>query len=281
MSLKIKYNTREECLQAVKEDGLNIRFCNLDYRKDDEIAKTAIANDGLALLYTPYEYCLSYDVAMAAVKSNGLAYFCLPKTLRQDEAIALTAVMEYSYIYPYIDCTSISCEGLRLETIKNDATWLPRYYPNNEFNPTQYIGAQEYNHETYCIIAKVLDESNGQVFATFWKGGKPFGVDYYEDIQEARDCIDREMLKLKNMERDRMHKLGGIDTTITRRSYDHYVIDSQRDEHPENAKKYEVEDAIEAKKVEQQRERYRVEHYMDNMDEDIKRNLNNRYSYDR
>ena len=266
MSLNIKYKTKEECLNAVRQDGLNIRFCDLALRKDEDVAMTAVRNDGLALLYVPYEYALHYDLALDAVKSNGLAYFCLPKTLRQDDAITLAAVTEYAFIYPYTEASGIKCETMRLEAIKQDPSLLPKYFPNNDTCEWMYIGSQRYNNETYAIIAKCLDEDkNNQVFATFWKDGKPYGIDQFDTLSEAKSHIDSEMRKLRFMEEDRMDKLGGIDTTITRRSYDYFVKDSQRDEHPENHKKYQVEDAIEAKRIREERERYRVEHFQDDL----------------
>lgn len=266
MSLNIKYKTKEECLNAVKQDGLNIRFCDLELRKDEDIAKTAVRNDGLALLYVPYEYALHYDLAMDAVKSNGLAYFCLPQTLREDTSIAVAAVSEYAYIYPYVDCRQVKCEAFEIEAIKRDPNLVSKYFPYNDTSKDQYIVAQEYNNETYAIIARVMDkEVSSQVFATFWKNGEPYGIDYYDNLKEAKKYMDREMRKLKEMERERMYEIGGIDTTITRRSYDFFTKDAERDAHPENKKKYQVEDALEAKQIKEARERYRVENAMDNI----------------
>jgi hypothetical protein len=194
---------------------------------------------------------------MDAVKSNGLAYFCLPETLRKDTPIALAAVNEYAYVYPYIDTNDIRCEALRLEAIKRNPSLIQEYFPRNEYSKDMYIGAVDYNHETYAIIAKVLDKNKSdKVFATFWKNGEPYGIDYYDDIKEARKYIDREMRKLTSMEKERMDQLGGIDEYIDRRSYDYFVIDSERDDHPEKRKQYEIEDMVDKERIERERKEY-------------------------
>ena len=94
-----EFKTSEICLEAVKEKGWVLEYVPKELRTP-EICLEAVKQDGLALQFVPNEF-ITLEMCLEAVKEKGHALEYVPKELRTPE-ICLEAVKQNSYALQYV-----------------------------------------------------------------------------------------------------------------------------------------------------------------------------------
>ena len=84
--------TEASVLDAVKEDGRNLRFLAQKQKNDRDIVLAAVEQNGYALEYASATLRNNRDVVLAAVQQNGRSLQFASETLRNDRDVVLGAV---------------------------------------------------------------------------------------------------------------------------------------------------------------------------------------------
>ena len=93
-SLRVKKNLKgKEALEAVKKNGLNLRFVS---DQTEEICLEAVRQDGYALKYVNEQ---TENICLEAVRQDGYA---LKYVNKQTEAICLEAIKQHGYALHFV-----------------------------------------------------------------------------------------------------------------------------------------------------------------------------------
>ena len=113
-------------LQAVEQDGSNLRFASERLRDDESVVKTAlktypyaiefaserlrsseemarycVSKEGLTLGYFKTELRKNKEIVLLAVEQNGRALVYATDKMKNDEDVVLTAIRNYPYAFKY------------------------------------------------------------------------------------------------------------------------------------------------------------------------------------
>ena len=84
-------------LDAMKEDGRNLRFLAATLRNDRDVVLAAVEQDGYALQSAPESLRNDRSVVLAVLQQTGRTLQFASESLRDDRAIILTAVQQNGY----------------------------------------------------------------------------------------------------------------------------------------------------------------------------------------
>jgi hypothetical protein len=88
---------REMVLEAVLQNGFNLRYAAAELRRDREIVFAAVKDNGNVLAYADPELCRDRGIVLQAVSMDGCALQYADPALRADREIVLEAVRQNGY----------------------------------------------------------------------------------------------------------------------------------------------------------------------------------------
>ena len=137
-------------LEAVKQNGLSLKFANHILQKDRQVVMAAVKYDGFAFKYADDSIRKDEEVVLAAVKQNGDALIYADNRLKNDQKFVLMAANINPYSFKNIKI-KFSDERIKKVTITGiiDTSDL-----NTMLNTISILTQQTFKLEgdTYTII---------------------------------------------------------------------------------------------------------------------------------
>jgi predicted RNA-binding protein (virulence factor B family) len=87
-----EYYTRQEALEALKQNGFQLEHVDESLKKDREFVLEAVKNNGYALEYADESLKNDREVVLEAVKNHGNALHYADESFRKDREVVLEAV---------------------------------------------------------------------------------------------------------------------------------------------------------------------------------------------
>ena len=90
----IDYNSKQEVLAAVNQNGWALSHASEELRNDKEVVLTAVKQDGWALEYVSTELKNDKELVLVAVKKDGRVLRFVSEELQNDKEVVMTAVKQ-------------------------------------------------------------------------------------------------------------------------------------------------------------------------------------------
>lgn len=263
----IIYHTKEKALAAVKEDGLNIRYCALPLRNDPDVVWEAVCNDGIALAFTKNQDLLyNQSYAYAAICSNGTALNFLPKEFSEDIYYCSLAIKQHGSAYDYCNCDELfSDRELLIHALMTNhklakAVNQFRKNPDDDF----YTARKVWGRETF--VFKASKQKNGSGLLTIFRDGVPYQNYRYPTFNQARNAakdyeISNTLFRNSDLSKRQLYEVECQD----RHSPWQYRLEAARDWEPDKWDAYVYYEKAEAEQRE--KEFLEDEYYREHKDE--------------
>ncbi|EFC41540.1 predicted protein [Naegleria gruberi] len=110
-------------LDAVRKNGMDLRYASEDLRNDRLVVMTAVIDDGAAIQFAP-QFQADKEMALIAVKTSPLALSYLHFSMKADKDVALAAVSHYGQSIQYVSQSLRTNREIILKAVKNNLSAL-------------------------------------------------------------------------------------------------------------------------------------------------------------
>ena len=158
----MNWNSKEQVLKIVKQNGFALEYASEELKNDKEIVLEVVKQNGYALKYASKELKNDKEVVLEAVKQNGYALRFVSETLKNDKQIVLISVRQNGNALHYaseilkndkeVVLISVKQDGYAIyfasETLKNNKEFILMSVKENIFlyrftNP--HLTGKEFN----------------------------------------------------------------------------------------------------------------------------------------
>lgn len=120
---------KKSVLEAVKLDGLAIRFASLELRADREVVLEAVKEDGHALSWASEELMADREIVFETINQNGNAIQYASPELKGDREVALEAVKNCEFAIREVSSGLKEDYDFLLEVAKIDPNIIEKWMP--------------------------------------------------------------------------------------------------------------------------------------------------------
>jgi len=121
-SYYIDWSNKEEVLNAVKQDGMDLELAKEELQADKEVVIEAVSSNSDSFGYASYELQSDRDVIIAALNKDARTLLLLDDRFMEDKELVLIAIKQDSYLFKYAGDKLRSDKYFVLEAMKHKAS---------------------------------------------------------------------------------------------------------------------------------------------------------------